>query len=110
MLAAVMPTFSPSIWPLSWLAMSSQRSARAGEAAKAANAAIMAASRIGRQKCRRDVIGAAPSSRHKSLKPEQSARTFLLAKKSLERWDCREAFFGPHSGPNHASHPQEPLP
>jgi hypothetical protein len=50
----------------------------------------MAASQIGRRNGRRDVMVAAPSSRHQSLKPEKSARTFLLAKKGLERGDCRQ--------------------
>jgi len=40
--------------------MSSQLSARAGEAENAANSASSAASRIGRRSCRRDVIGEGP--------------------------------------------------
>src|SRR5580658_292797 len=37
MLAAVMPTLRPSIWLASWAARSSQRSARAGDAADIVN-------------------------------------------------------------------------
>src|ERR1700722_882174 len=59
MLAAVMPTFNPSICSLSWLEMSVQRSARADETANANNTASMAASRIGGRE-NENVIVAAP--------------------------------------------------
>src|SRR5690242_8356442 len=56
MFAALKLTLSPSIAPASCAAVSSQRSARAGEADSAAKDASRAASRIGRRNGRRDVI------------------------------------------------------
>src|SRR5882757_4953705 len=59
-LAAVMPTLTPSIWPASCFAMSSQRSARAGAGPNAANSASAVASQTSRRNCRSGVILDAP--------------------------------------------------
>src|ERR1700749_2913600 len=60
MLAALKLTFSPSIESASCLAISSQWSARAGEAAKVARSANAAASNVERRNCRRDVMCEGP--------------------------------------------------
>src|ERR1700759_591734 len=60
MLGALKLTFTPSIASASCLAVSSQRSARAGDVTNAAKSASAAARRIGRRNCRRDVICRGP--------------------------------------------------
>src|ERR1700733_5082570 len=126
MLAAVMPTFRLSTCSLSWLAISAQRSARAGEAAKAHDTASSAASRIGRRNGRRNFMVAAPQfpaskpqagreRKGEARKPidekakercaDRGPETFPLAQKGLERGDCRGAVQSAAGLKNHASPP-----
>src|SRR5580692_10721602 len=105
-LAAVIPTFRLSTCPLSWLAMSLQRSARAGEAARGHDTASIAASRIGRRNGRRNLMVTAPQfpaskpqaggeCKSGAKKPvnenakesctDRGLETFPLAQKGLER-------------------------
>src|ERR1700738_4275236 len=89
MLAAVMPPLRPSIWPLSWAAISSQRSARAGDALRAANAITASstgpvASVADRRNCSLNVILESPFPRLKPAREIQAsfhrtARTITAA-------------------------------
>src|SRR5437660_11456812 len=63
MLPALKLTFSLSIWLASSLALSSQRSARAGETENAATSASAATRKIGRRSGRRDVMCECPFGR-----------------------------------------------
>src|SRR3979411_1824366 len=92
-LAAVMPTLRPSIWPLSWAARSSQRSARAGEApdtvsATAASSASAAASTVDLRNCGFNVIVNAPFAPLKRP-PTVRARVGALVSKPLG-FDARD--------------------
>src|SRR4029079_8926345 len=104
-------TVPPSIWPASCLATSSQRSARAGEAEKAASASA-AASRTGRRNCRRDVICECPLGPLK-LAAELPARARFKCQSEADDGDgdreCDHADHT-HEGGNAGQHPGKPEP
>src|SRR5579863_7737980 len=140
MLAAVMPTFRLSTCSLSWLAISAQRSARAGEAASAHDTASVAASRISRRNGRRNFMVAAPQlpeskpqagreCKSEAKKPinenakesctDRGHETFPLAEKGLERCHRRTPSRGlpalkpcepPMNAPSAFPDPQKPVP
>src|ERR1700740_1932208 len=90
MLAALKLTLSPSIASASCLAVSSQRSARAGEAANTARNANAAASKTGRRNCRRDVMCEGPFAAIEAKREGECKGAMPLAERGNEQ-RCKSA-------------------